>query len=108
MLVDDAEMRILNHKYRGIDRSTDVLSFSQLEGERPEAKGMPVVLGDIIISVETAIRQAESRGVLPDSELDLLAVHGLLHLLGYNDETDAQADEMRERESAILGSMESV
>lgn len=102
VLVDDEEMHELNKHYRGIDKPTDVLSFSQLEGETPEIADMPVVLGDIVISVDTAGKQAEQRGRALSDELDLLVVHGMLHLLGYDDQTDEGADEMREHEKRIL------
>jgi probable rRNA maturation factor len=112
LLTDDRRIRELNKQYRNIDRPTDVLSFSQLEeGKRPlvsgtssqsvsEAQGM---IGDIVISVETAARQAQEIGKDPDDEMVLLAAHGLLHLMGYDDETQAGADRMRERVAAALG-----
>ena len=97
-------MRELNRDYRGKDRPTDVLSFSQLEGEpmQPEEEE-PVALGDIVISIDTAKRQAAEKGHSLSDELDLLVVHGMLHLLGYDDETDEQAEVMREHEICILG-----
>lgn len=102
LLVDDAEMHIMNKQYRGVDKPTDVLSFSQMEGDTPEIDGMPAVLGDIVISVDTAKRQAEQQGKSLRDELDLLVVHGMLHLLGFDDETDELADVMREHERPIL------
>jgi probable rRNA maturation factor len=103
LLTDDEEIHRLNRDYRGIDRPTDVLSFSQLEGMPVGAPDEAVTLGDVIISVDTAKRQARDKGHSLADELDLLTVHGMLHLLGYDDETDEQADEMREHEKAILG-----
>ncbi|MHB0912026.1 MAG: rRNA maturation RNase YbeY [Armatimonadota bacterium] len=99
VLTDDREIHELNRDYRGIDKPTDVLSFSQLEGEPMIGEGL---LGDVVISVETAKRQAEARGESLADELDLLTAHGVLHLLGYNDETDEEAEEMRTREKKIL------
>jgi probable rRNA maturation factor len=98
----------MNRAYRGYDKPTDVLSFAQQEAigdapPMPTVPGVPPVLGDIVISVETAARQAETHGVSLEDELALLTVHGLLHLLGYEDETEAGAARMREREQEILG-----
>ncbi|GEM_PF-3875924 len=85
MLTDDARIHELNRDYRGIDAATDVLSFSQIEGGPlvPAPTGA-LALGDVVISVETARRQN------PDLEAELrhLAVHGALHLLGYDHQTD--------------------
>jgi len=106
VLTNDEQIQKLNREYGGIDRPTDVLAFSQLEGEPMRAEVGPVALGDIVISVETAKRQAAERGHSTADELDLLAVHGVLHLLGYDDQTEAGAAEMRRRESAILGGIE--
>ncbi len=103
VLTDDEQIQVLNRQYRGKDRPTDVLSFSQLEGEplAAEPEGM-VGLGDVVISVETAKRQAEEHRHSLQDELDLLVAHGVLHLLSYDDETDAGAAEMRRHEAAIL------
>jgi probable rRNA maturation factor len=83
-LVNDERIRALNRDYRGFDKSTDVLSFG--------AGGIPLAgvdyLGDIVISVETAYRQARRRGTTLEKELRLLTLHGFLHLLGYDHETD--------------------
>jgi probable rRNA maturation factor len=91
-LVDDAEIHRLNQSYRGKDRPTDVLAFAMREGD-----GEPLdrsELGDVIISVDTARRQA--KGSLPD-EVFFLWSHGLCHLLGYDHRTDAEEAEMNER-----------
>jgi len=106
VLASDDYIRGLNRKYRGVDSPTDVLAFSQLEGEPIRADAGPLALGDVVISVETAKRQAAERGHAMADELDLLAVHGVLHLFGYDDETEAGGAEMRERESTILGRVE--
>lgn len=88
-LVDDDEIRALNKAWRGKDKPTDVLSFSQSEGEAiVTAAGE--VLGDLVISVETAARQAEAAGRAIDQELLHLAVHGLAHLCGYDHATKAE------------------
>ncbi|HVA24582.1 MAG TPA: rRNA maturation RNase YbeY [Chloroflexota bacterium] len=90
LLTDDKRIHELNRVYRGIDQPTDVLSFSQIEGNRefvPAPSGR-LALGDVIVSVETARRQAADQGHALDAELRHLAVHGALHLLGYDHETD--------------------
>lgn len=86
VLTDDAEIRRLNRTYRGKDRATDVLSFSLGDGR---AQGEP--LGDVVISVDTAARQARSYGASLEQELARLLVHGTLHLCGYDHRTRRQA-----------------
>ena len=93
-LTGDAEMQVLNRDYRGKDRPTDVLAFAQQEAPAAAAD----VLGDLVISVDTARRQAR-RG-LP-AELLHLASHGLCHLLGYDHRTDAEEREMNARAAAL-------
>ncbi len=101
VLVGDRAMRGLNRRWRGIDRTTDVLSFPQLEG--PGGGLHPELLGDVVISVPAAGRQAGAGGCCLSAELDRLLVHGLLHLVGYEHEGDpAGARAMRRREEAIL------
>lgn len=78
-LVGDARIRELNRDFRGYDEPTDVLSFPA---------NQPDYLGDIVISVETANRQAHRRGSNLRRELKILTLHGFLHLLGYDHETD--------------------
>lgn len=99
MLVDDEGITRLNKEYLGKDRPTDVLSFYQAED--PEERGD--VLGDVVISVETAKRQAEERGKRLDEELDLLTAHGILHLLGYTDYTEEAARRMQDKAAEIIG-----
>jgi probable rRNA maturation factor len=93
-LVSDPEMRVLNREYRGKDKPTDVLAFAQQEG--PAAADD--VLGDLVISVDTARRQAK-RGLY--AELLHLASHGLCHLLGYDHRDDAEEREMNARAAAL-------
>ena len=92
VLCDDPFIRDLNRDYRQKDKPTDVLSFAQDD---------PNVLGDIVVSLPTAARQAAAGWPL-ESEITLLGVHGLLHLLGYDDETAAGAWEMQRRTEAVL------
>jgi probable rRNA maturation factor len=91
-LVDDAEIAELNGQWRGKPRATDVLSFSLLEGEDQVHRGD--MLGDVVISVETAAVQAAGRHRSLDEEVARLLVHGLLHLLGHDHEEDAEARRM--------------
>jgi len=103
LLADDESISILNGQYRGIEGPTDVLSFSQHEGE-DEFAAEQGLLGDVVISVETAMRQAAERGAQLDSEIDLLLVHGLLHLLGYDHAEPEQEKAMFARQAELLGS----
>ena len=99
LLVSDGEMRRLNRRWRGRDRPTDVLAFAQAEGPGGAPDGM---LGDVVISVDTARRQARQRGETLGREADRLLIHGLLHLLGYDHERSAaEARRMQRRERAL-------
>lgn len=98
-LVDDGEIRRLNRAFRGVGRRTDVLAFPL---EIPEAVGG--LVGQIVISVDTAGRNARRLGVSVDLELRLLATHGVLHLVGYDDRDPVEAGLMHRRERDILSS----
>lgn len=90
LLCDDARIHALNAEYRQIDRPTDVLAFAMDEGvAMPTAPEQIRVLGDVVISLDTAARQAESGGRAIADEVIFLLAHGILHLLGY-DHRDAQ------------------
>ncbi len=91
--VDDRAMREFNEKYRGIKRTTDVLSFPQ---------DVSRLLGDIIISTEAALRQAASFGHSLEEELNRLIIHGILHLLGYDHKKEQEALEMRKKEKELV------
>ena len=103
---------MLNGQYRGIEEPTDVLSFSQHEPSvlgwdleshpNIEEPAAPNLLGDVVISVETAKRQAGERGVDLDSEIDMLLVHGLLHLLGYDHAEPDEAEKLFARQQELL------
>jgi rRNA maturation RNase YbeY len=104
-LVDDAEMRRLNATYRGKDRTTDVLAFSQREGLT--GSGGPSLLGDVVISVPVAALQARERGTELERELAELLVHGILHLLGYDHErSPAEARRMFARARELIAGLE--
>jgi probable rRNA maturation factor len=95
-VVGDREIRQLHERYLGRPCTTDVLAFN-LQGPGPSR-----LLGEVIISADTALRQASRVGVTLALELDLLLVHGLLHLVGYDDHTPGKARLMHERERQIL------
>lgn len=98
VLVDNAKIKELNEKFRGLKKATDVLAFP-LGGEFISTKNL---LGEVIISVEQAQRQAEERSHSLDDELVLLAIHGILHLFGYDDEDEQERQFMEEEEKRIL------
>lgn len=97
LLTDDPGIQALNATWRGKDSPTDVLSFPQDD---------EIVLGDLVISLPTAGRQADERGTTLRDELRVLTLHGLLHLLGYDHEHDeAEAAEMAEAEGRLMGQL---
>lgn len=99
LLVGDRRMRRLNRRYRGRDYPTDVLAFPMREAGGPASP----LLGDVVISLPQAIRQAEGDGHSLDLELATLLIHGTLHLLGYDHERGGRAAErMRRKERAIM------
>ena len=119
LLTDDADIKHLNRDYRGIDAPTDVLAFAMRDGEDNPVN--PNLLGDLVISVETAARQVETGDQFSathsslktemllttynslETEVALLAVHGVLHLLGYDHQTPEAAAVMFEKQKAIFG-----
>jgi probable rRNA maturation factor len=113
-LTSDRAIRRLNRDYRGIDTPTDVLSFSQIEqaGAAPSdprsvknSPGLPV--GDVVISIDTAIRQAREYRVSPSSRLRRLLIHGFLHLIGYDHERSASdARRMFARERVLASKID--
>jgi probable rRNA maturation factor len=98
-LVDDDQIAKLNGDWRGRARPTDVLSFSLIEGEQSRYRGK--MLGDVVIGIETAARQARQRHRGLDEELSRLLIHGVLHLLGHDHEKDAEARIMRAGERRL-------
>jgi len=85
VIMDDAEIRALNREFRDIDRPTNVLSFPMQEGEFSNVT--PGLLGDVVISAQTAAAEAEEAGIPLDQRLSQLLVHGILHLVGFDHET---------------------
>ena len=104
LLVGDRRMRGLNRRYRGKDCTTDVLAFSMRNTWSPHASSPPPgPLGDVVVAVPTAIRQAKQGQRSLDEELTVLLVHGILHLCGYDHErNEREAHRMHRREQKIL------
>jgi len=95
VLADDTLQRRLNHEYRGRDKSTNVLSFD----------GAPAALGDVVLALETIAAEAEAQGKPLADHVAHLVVHGVLHLLGYDHETQGQARSMERLEIEILAGL---
>ncbi|WP_407157233.1 rRNA maturation RNase YbeY [Bradyrhizobium sp. STM 3557] len=106
MLTDDAGIRILNNNWRGIDKPTNVLSFPALQPTGPVGEDDPPrMLGDIAIAFETMRREADEAQKPFEHHLSHLTVHGFLHLIGYDHETDDEAEEMEALETEILAQL---
>ena len=113
-VVTDRTIRTLNRTYRGIDSATDVLSFSQIEqaGVAPAkppnvTNSAGLMLGDVVISIDTALRQARELRVTPASRMRRLLIHGFLHLIGYDHERSAsEARRMFARERALANKID--
>jgi len=103
LLTDDATIHELNRNYRGVDRPTDVLSFAQREGE--DASGDEALLGDVVISIERAQEQADRYGHSLAREVGFLAVHGTLHLLGWDHEDAHEEQAMMQKTEDILATI---
>ena len=102
VFTDNEYIADLNKQYRNVDGPTDVLSFAMLEGEPVQDATDSIMLGDIVISLEKALQQAEEYGHGFTREIAYLTVHGVLHLLGYDHGTDNEKKAMREKEEQIL------
>lgn len=105
ILIDDAGQRRLNRDWRGIDRPTNVLAFPAWEPGSSTPANEPLLLGDVTVALETVEREAEEQGKSPADHLSHLIVHGVLHLLGYDHRTDAEAEVMEALETSILASL---
>jgi probable rRNA maturation factor len=101
VLTDDAEQRELNQQWRGIDKSTNVLSFPQIEPFAPVSG----LLGDVILARETLEREAAEMEITFEAHFTHLVVHGFLHLLGYDHVEDEDAEEMEGLETQILAAL---
>ena len=106
MLTDDAGIRTLNSNWRGIDKPTNVLSFPALQPSGPGGPDeAPRMLGDIAIAYETTRKEADDEQKPFDHHLSHLAVHGFLHLIGYDHENDDDAEAMETLEQEILAQL---
>ncbi|MGH6894078.1 MAG: rRNA maturation RNase YbeY [Dongiaceae bacterium] len=104
VLTDDRRLRALNRAYRGKDKPTNVLSFAALDDDRPKP-GMPWLLGDVVLASGVIAREAKAQGKNLAHHLTHLAVHGVLHLLGYDHEQNQDAEAMEALEIAALAGM---
>lgn len=105
--VDDQSIQKINHEFRGKNKPTDVLSFSQFEGEFTPTPDNVQPLGDLVISIDTANKQAIEIGHSLEYEVTRLLVHGLYHLLGYDHELSIEAEqEMQKNEDKLIALLE--
>ncbi len=104
-LADDAEQRRLNRDWRGVDAPTNVLAFPAWEPGAPIPSGAPLLLGDVVLALETVAREARQQDKPPGDHLSHLVVHGVLHLFGYDHVDEAEASAMEALETAILASL---
>jgi probable rRNA maturation factor len=104
LCTDDVTIRDLNEKYRGIDKETDVLSFSQLEGQDLPShnEGENIAAGDIVISVDTLIKNAQMNGIPFQEELMRVLIHAILHLEGLDHNEEGAEDAMLALQEALL------
>jgi len=106
LIVDDIAIKELNRDYLERDHPTNVISFPQQEGETFDVPGAEVLLGDVVISADTAWRDAQEAGIEMFAELVFLLLHGILHLLGYDHERgtrdDAKRMENKEQEIYLM------
>ncbi len=110
LLTDDPGMRVLNARWRGKDRPTNVLAFPLLPPEEAQRAlldvgAVPPLLGDVVLAHETIAREASALGLAFADHLAHLLVHGCLHLLGYDHDREEEAEAMEEMESVILGGL---
>ena len=108
MLTDDAGIQTLNKNWRGIDKPTNVLSFPAVQppsGVEPDDTDTPRMLGDIAIAYQTTRREADEEDKTFENHLSHLAVHGFLHLVGYDHEKDGEAEAMEALEREILAQL---
>lgn len=99
--VTNEEIRTLNREYRNVDQETDVLSFPMDDDEFDEFEGI-IILGDIVLSTQRIIEQANDFGHSLEREMLYLTVHSMLHLLGYDHMIETEKEEMRTREKEIM------
>lgn len=102
VLGGDAEQQRLNRDWRGIDRPTNVLAFSAWDPGVSMPRAAPVLLGDVVLAFETVAREAAEQRRSLDAHLSHLVVHGVLHLIGFDHQTDSEAAVMEALETSIL------
>lgn len=102
VFADNATVQRLNRDYRGKDAPTNVLSFALTEAEEPDFPGAPLVLGDVVLALETVLAEAARDNKVAADHARHLMVHGILHLLGHDHMTDAEAEAMERIETAVL------
>lgn len=105
VLADDRLLRRLNREYRGQDRATNVLSFAGLDAPSEVQPEMPRLLGDVVLARETIFKEARAQNKAPGEHLSHLVVHGVLHLLGFDHKTEAQAKSMETVECSALAGL---
>ena len=102
LLTDDAGIQVVNRQYLGKDKPTNVISFAMSEGE-PCGTEEENILGDVVISVETALRDSEQGGLALEHEIDFLIIHGVLHLVGFDHvHSKTRAKEMAQKERELF------
>ncbi len=104
-LADDAGQRRLNRDWRGVDRPTNVLAFPAWNPGAAMPTEAPLLLGDVVLAFETVVREADEQGKRFADHLSHLVVHGVLHLLGYDHDSEAAARAMESLETSILTSL---
>lgn len=102
LLTDDAAVRELNRAWRGLDRPTNVLAFPAEEATACRPEGGPILLGDVVVALDTVLREARAERRPPAHHLQHLLVHGTLHLLGHDHEDEAAAARMERLEVQAL------
>ncbi len=100
VITGDDQIRELNNTYRGIDKPTNVLAFPMQEGEFSDIT--PGLLGDVVISCDTALKEAEQANITLEERMSQLLIHGILHLAGFDHETGEDAAEKMEEKSLKL------
>jgi len=105
VVTDDAGIRELNRQYLDRDRPTNVIAFPMREGDFPDIS--PALLGDVVVSADTTAAEAENAGIDFSERFDQLLIHGILHLLGYDHETDEEeAAEMEAKSNELIRCIE--
>lgn len=106
VLADDRLVQNLNRDYRGIDEPTNVLSFADLDLSEEASSGGPRLLGDVVLARETILKEAGNQDKSPADHFMHLVVHGVLHLMGHDHQTELEAEAMEDLERAILGDLD--